>query len=79
MKSLEPSDDVAVAYGDLKEIEDTLETVYSYLLSQDLQQQYRSLSNKLQVSRLTSHVRDIHKRIETYIEQAQEDEDDVQE
>lgn len=79
---MEPSDDIPVTYGDLKELRDTLDTVYHYLFIQDLQKQYLSLSNKVQHSRLSNTVRDHVRRLDNYLEDAEnegEEQDDVQE
>lgn len=78
----EPSDDVVVLYGDLVELNEVLATVHNFLFVNDLQEQYRSLTNKVQTSRLTKAVRTQQDRIGAYLKEFEDDgegEDAVQE
>lgn len=60
---------------DLEDIHNALSSVYHFCLSQDLANQYKNLSNKVQLSPLTKEVKRMQDRILLIIEDANEDEE----
>lgn len=75
----EPDVEIPVVYEDLESIHRTLDTLYSFCLSQDLSNQYKNVSNRLQASPLTKHAEQARDRVFGYMQYAVEDDDVPQE
>lgn len=71
----DPTAEIPVTYEDLEGVHRTLSTLHSFCLSQDLVNQYKNVSNRLQASPLTKHAEQARDRIFGYMQYAIEDDD----
>ena len=69
---------VEVYEQDLEDLVMTLNTIYHFCLSQDLANQYKNLSNSVQLSPLTKQVRKMINRFDGYLKDAQADDTDTE-
>lgn len=71
----EPTDEIPVTYEDLESIHRTLSTLHSFCLSQDLSNQYKNVSNRLQSSPLTRHAEQARDRVFGYMQYTVDEEE----
>ena len=63
---------IEVYEEDLTVIHDTLASVYHFALSYDLFNQYKNLSNNVQLSPLTKQIRQVQTRVKSILDDAAE-------
>lgn len=68
---------IKVYEPDLVQFQETLNTVYHFCISYDLFNQYKNLSNTLEASPLTRQVKRMQNRLDSYMEELNETEEDV--
>lgn len=69
---------IEVYEEDLEAIFNTLGSVYHFCLSNDLFNQYKNLSNTVQLSPLTRQIKQVQNRVKGYLDDAQQErEEDV--
>ena len=66
---------IEVYEEDLTVIHDTLASVYHFCLSYDLFNQYKNLSNNVQLSPLTRQIRQVQNRVKNILEDAHSEEE----
>lgn len=68
---------VRIYEPDIVAFEETLNTVYHFLISNDLVNQYKNLSNTVQLSPLTKQVKRMQNRLASYMEELEDPDQDV--